>query len=763
MIAITISPGAAAPAMSPVVFPAFASVQRKCACGGSPRMSGDCAECSKKKPGLQTKLSGAVPYIQRFTGRSTGQADAAAASVDQALAGPGRPLEPPLRQDMEQRFGRDFSRVRVHVGARASESAAALGANAYTLGQHVVFGQGGFDPASGTGRRLIAHELAHTIQQRGSGHEPPGKAPAREREAGRTASRVADGGAVPALTPSGLAVACDRGKGLPPAENWQADLSIPQWQLDEANARWARMRWKVAPDPKPENTPPAGDIGCHTDPYKATRGQPACAAAHHKPRDAAADSVRKHMQEPVDFSEWERSERAQLDRLNEAYWHFLDTSEYIHRDEFSPFEIQKDRIIPTSTRWDMAMSASYSLEAARFDELYFRSKAEYHREWERRYDEYLKEFKACGHSRPSHFKCRDRVMAKYSPGQFAYKDAVARWAYRDMETAMPVLREGGPVAGAAFHVTHEWLGWSTDRSAAAGGFFGTWANLAGAKIQKDAAQKQSGGGSSGPDVSPPPPARVAPKPTVEPMPTPDVVTQSPVKRAPPVTAAPPVKPAPPVTAAPPVRPAPPGPGSDPTTPAPLGPAPAIPAAPSRTTGDPAQPQIADTQVAIALDRAAAGLPLTERQRLVVSSVSRADLQVPHNVKFELEEGGGTQVPFKVAGPVDPGTRKERKTILGDLQKAGVGKAGGTRDQLIVRQVLLTETPSGKPPVFITADDHIINGLARHAGILPEGGWGKYQNASEYLHYEMGAPTFEVVVQGRHLIVRPIQPIRLIVR
>src|SRR6266850_849186 len=70
------APGAAAPAMSPVVFPAFASVQRKCACGGSPRMSGDCAECSKKKPGLQTKLSGAVPYIQRFTGRSTGQADA---------------------------------------------------------------------------------------------------------------------------------------------------------------------------------------------------------------------------------------------------------------------------------------------------------------------------------------------------------------------------------------------------------------------------------------------------------------------------------------------------------------------------------------------------------------------------------------------------------------------------------------------------------------------------------------------------------------
>lgn len=59
-------------------------------------------------------VSGAPPRIQRFSGQSSGQADAAPASVDHALANSGRPLEQALRQDMEQRFGHDFSRVGVH-------------------------------------------------------------------------------------------------------------------------------------------------------------------------------------------------------------------------------------------------------------------------------------------------------------------------------------------------------------------------------------------------------------------------------------------------------------------------------------------------------------------------------------------------------------------------------------------------------------------------------------------------------------------------
>lgn len=138
----------------------------------------------------------------------TGQTRATPPGANLDVAGPGKPLEPALRQGMEQRFGQDLSSVQVHVNDRASESAAALGASAYTYGQHIVFGRGRYNPESGAGQRLVAHELAHTIQQRGSGSELPGKAPARESEADRAARGVSDGGTVPALTPSGLAVAC---------------------------------------------------------------------------------------------------------------------------------------------------------------------------------------------------------------------------------------------------------------------------------------------------------------------------------------------------------------------------------------------------------------------------------------------------------------------------------------------------------------------------------------------------------------------------
>ena len=160
--------------------------------------AGECAECSKKKMvGLQTKLkvnepgdvyereadriadqvmatpadpsvSGAPPHIQRFSGQSNGHMDVAPASVDQALASPGRPLEPALRQDMEQRFGHDFSRVRVHLGAAAEQSAREVNAHAYTVGHSIVFDAGRFAPGTQEGRRLIAHELTHVVQQTGS-------------------------------------------------------------------------------------------------------------------------------------------------------------------------------------------------------------------------------------------------------------------------------------------------------------------------------------------------------------------------------------------------------------------------------------------------------------------------------------------------------------------------------------------------------------------------------------------------------------------
>jgi Domain of unknown function (DUF4157) len=103
--------------------------------------------------------------IQRFTGQPVDKMDAAPASVDRVLSGTGRPLEPPLRQDMEQRFGHDFSRVRVHSDGMADQSAQEVNANAYTVGHDIVFGADRFAPGTHEGRRLIAHELTHVAQQ----------------------------------------------------------------------------------------------------------------------------------------------------------------------------------------------------------------------------------------------------------------------------------------------------------------------------------------------------------------------------------------------------------------------------------------------------------------------------------------------------------------------------------------------------------------------------------------------------------------------
>jgi hypothetical protein len=84
----------------------------------------------------------------------------------EVLRSPGQPLDAATRAFFEPRMRHEFSRVRVHTDAKAAASALAVNAIAYTVGQHVVFGQGQFAPYSAAGRRLLAHELAHTVQQR---------------------------------------------------------------------------------------------------------------------------------------------------------------------------------------------------------------------------------------------------------------------------------------------------------------------------------------------------------------------------------------------------------------------------------------------------------------------------------------------------------------------------------------------------------------------------------------------------------------------
>jgi hypothetical protein len=81
-------------------------------------------------------------------------------------SGNGRPIDPTAREVLEAQLGHDFTGVRVHTDNAAARSAELLSAQAYTVGSHIVFNKGCYDPASETGRRILAHELTHVVQQR---------------------------------------------------------------------------------------------------------------------------------------------------------------------------------------------------------------------------------------------------------------------------------------------------------------------------------------------------------------------------------------------------------------------------------------------------------------------------------------------------------------------------------------------------------------------------------------------------------------------
>lgn len=116
--------------------------------------------------------------------------------VGDVLRSPGEPLDSRTRAFFEPRFGHDFSRVRVHADRQAAESAAAVAAKAYTVGGDMVFAEGKYAPQTSTGRRLLAHELTHVVQQNNVANSSSlGIAPAsdpRERQADQMADAIED-------------------------------------------------------------------------------------------------------------------------------------------------------------------------------------------------------------------------------------------------------------------------------------------------------------------------------------------------------------------------------------------------------------------------------------------------------------------------------------------------------------------------------------------------------------------------------------------
>lgn len=145
------------------------------------------------------RMPDAAPSLQRK--RACGDAEtenAVPASVYNVLRSPGQPLDSTTRGFFERRFGHDFSKVRVHSDREASESARAVNALAYTVGQHVVFRAGQYSAKTAPGQQLLAHELAHVVQQSGPptgvGNATAGRSLQREVAGGTARQRSSPGG-----------------------------------------------------------------------------------------------------------------------------------------------------------------------------------------------------------------------------------------------------------------------------------------------------------------------------------------------------------------------------------------------------------------------------------------------------------------------------------------------------------------------------------------------------------------------------------------
>jgi hypothetical protein len=143
--------------------------------------------------------------------------------TDRGVPETGQGLDPATRRFMEAGFGHDFSRVRVYADSQASESARSLDARAYTAGQNIFFDSPYYAPQTHQGRHLLAHELAHVVQERGSGDT--GVIRRQEKPAATAAPAPSP---APAPVPSPQPAAADQGKSAKPKEEPKEKPAEPQ-------------------------------------------------------------------------------------------------------------------------------------------------------------------------------------------------------------------------------------------------------------------------------------------------------------------------------------------------------------------------------------------------------------------------------------------------------------------------------------------------------------------------------------------------------
>ena len=134
-----------------------------------PKSSGGLAAQRKAAPKREEEKPKARAQRESAAGMAGGTASPSVEGAIQSMrAGPAPGLDGATRGFMENRFGRDFGDVRVHHGTQAAQAADALGAQAFTTGNDIFFNRGQYKPNSEGGRRLLAHELTHTVQQKGA-------------------------------------------------------------------------------------------------------------------------------------------------------------------------------------------------------------------------------------------------------------------------------------------------------------------------------------------------------------------------------------------------------------------------------------------------------------------------------------------------------------------------------------------------------------------------------------------------------------------
>lgn len=204
-----------------------------------------------KKPAPQPARAQRAPKPSAAAAEPVSQAGGTApdhveASIDKMRRGHAGGLDPALKSRVEAAVGSDLGGVRVHRDRKAGEAASALGAKAFTVGQDMFFGHGQFNPGTSAGRALIAHEAAHTVQQRG------GSSLARRiQRAGGKTKKDGDGKAAEPLATTKLLEEKDQWKvDATPDGTASGTITVPKLELP-------RIAGKLKGEANPVNGPAA--------------------------------------------------------------------------------------------------------------------------------------------------------------------------------------------------------------------------------------------------------------------------------------------------------------------------------------------------------------------------------------------------------------------------------------------------------------------------------------------------------------------------